>query len=204
MLEMIAKTMKNLEKNNMKPFFVETKEETLAKILDLIPENATIGFGGSETLKQVGVFAALEKKKYTLLDWGNAKSREQGMEMRKQSLFADIYLSSSNAITQDGKLVNMDGTGNRVSAITFGPKKVIIVAGKNKIVENEEKAVERIRNIAAPITAKRLGKKTPCVLTGKCMDCTSKDRICCTKVVHSWQKAPERINVIIVDEDLGY
>jgi len=200
----IITTIKNLEKNNMKTFFVETREEALAKILDSVPENATIGFGGSKTLKQLGVFVVLEKKNYKLLNWENAKSREEGIEIRKQSLFADVYLSSSNAITQDGKLVNMDGTGNRVSAITFGPGKVIIVAGKNKIVENEEKAVERIRNIAAPATAKHFGKKTPCVITGKCMDCTSKDRICCIKVVHSWQKTPGRINIILVNEDLGY
>ena len=200
----ITTTIKNLEKNNLKTFFVETKEEALAKILDSVPENATIGFGGSKTLKQLGVFAALEKKNYKLLDWGRANSGEEAAEIRKQSLFADVYLSSSNAITQDGKLVNMDGTGNRVSAITFGPEKVIIVAGKNKIVENEEKAVERIRNIAAPATAKHFGKKTPCVITGKCMDCTSKDRICCIKVVHSWQKTPGRITIILVNEDLGY
>lgn len=202
--QVITTTMKNLEKNNMKTFFVETKEEALAKILELVPENSTIGFGGSKTLKQIGVFAALEKKSHKLLDWGRANSGEEAAEIRKQSLFADVYLSSSNAVTQDGKLANIDGTGNRVSAITFGPKKVIIVAGKNKIVENEERAVERIRNVAAPATAKHFGKKTPCVITGKCMDCSSRDRICCTKVVHSWQRVPGRINVILVDEELGY
>jgi len=204
MLQSIATTMKNLEKNNMNALFVKTKEEALAKILESIPENTTIGFGGSKTLKQIGVRAALEKRNNKLLDWGNAKSGKEIAEIRKQSLFADVYLSSSNAVTQDGKLVNMDGTGNRVAAITFGPGKVIIVAGKNKIVENEAEAVERIRNIAAPATAKHFGKKTPCAITGKCMDCTSKDRICCVKVVHSWQRNSGRITVILVGEDLGY
>ncbi len=201
---MIKAVMGNLEKNNMRCFFAETKEEALAKILDLVPENSTIGFGGSKTLEQVGVFAALEKKKCKILDWKRADSKEENMEIRKHSLLVDVYLCSSNAITRDGKLVNIDGTGNRVSAITFGPGKVIIVAGKNKIVENEEGGVERIRNVAAPVNAKHLGRKTPCVITGKCMDCASKDRICCTKVVHSWQKTPGRINVILVDKDLGY
>jgi len=200
---MIETTIKNLEKNNMNAFFVETRKDAVAKALELIPEGASVGFGGSETLEQIGIFQEIEKRNFKFIDRRNAKTREENIQMRKQTLLADVFLTSSNAVTRDGKLVNVDGTGNRVAAMIFGPEKVIVIVGKNKIVENEDDAIKRIKTIAAPTNAKRLGRKTPCVATGRCMDCNSPERICCTTVVQGWQTKP-RINVIIVNEELGY
>lgn len=202
--ELIEETIRNLKGNNMQAFYVETKEEAMRKVLGLIPENSTIGFGGSESLKEIKIFQNLKKKSCRILDWVNVNSKEESLEIRRNSFFADFYLSSANAVTQDGKLVNVDGNGNRVAAIAFGPKKVIIVAGKNKLVKNEEEAIERIKNHAAPKNAERLNKETPCRSTKKCMDCRSADRICCVTAITGWQRNKGRIVVILVNEDLGY
>jgi L-lactate utilization protein LutB len=199
----IKTTMKNLEKNNMSSYFVQNKKEALAKLLELVSSGSTIGHGGSKTLEEIDAFRILEKNNCRILKM-YGKTKEESLKLRKEIFFCDVFLSSSNAITKDGTLINVDKTGNRIAAITFGPKKVIIISGKNKIVKDEKEAIERIRNIVAPLNAKRLGIKTPCTFTGKCMDCASPKRICCTKIVHGWQNTKGRISIIIVDEKLGY
>ena len=203
--EIIKETIENLEKNNMPTFFVENKREALVKVIELAEENSVVGFGGSVTIQELNVLQELKDKKgCKILNWIDTASKEEVQKLKRENFKSDVFLSSTNAITQDGLLVNVDGTGNRTAAITFGPKKVIIIAGKNKIVKNQEEAIERIRNIAAPMNAKRLNKKTPCVETGKCMDCNSPDKICCTTVNHGWQLTKARINIIIINEELGY
>lgn len=203
--ETIKNTIKSLEKNNMNAFYVDDKKDAIAKVLELVEENSVVGFGGSITIQDLDILKELkDKKNCTILDWINANSKEEGYELRRDNFKSDVFLASSNAITQNGELINIDGNGNRVAAITFGPNKVIIIAGKNKIVKNKEEGITRIKEIAAPLNAKRLNKKTPCVNTGKCMDCNSPEKICCTTVIHGWQLRKGRINVIIIDEELGY
>jgi len=203
--QIIETTIENLEKNNMNAYYAESKEDALAKVLELVENNSVVGFGGSITTQELNIFEELKnKKECTILDWINVNSKGEGYELKRDNFKSDVFISSSNAITEDGKLVNIDGNGNRVAAITFGPNKVIIIAGKNKIVKNQEEGIERIKNVAAPLNAKRLNKKTPCVNTGKCMDCNSPNKICCTTVIHEWQLRKGRINVIIINENLGY
>ena len=146
---MIKETLENLNKNNMNAFFVQNKKEALEKILEMIPSGSSVGFGGSVTIGELGAYEKLKEKNCKLYDHKYAKTPEEKKEVRKNANNSQYYLCSSNAITKDGKLVNIDGTGNRVSAITFGPENVIIVAGKNKIVEDEEKGLERIKNESA-------------------------------------------------------
>ena len=175
--EIIKETIENLEKNNMPTFFVENKREALVKVIELAEENSVVGFGGSVTIQELNVLQELKDKKgCKILNWIDTASKEEVQKLKRENFKSDVFLSSTNAITQDGLLVNVDGTGNRTAAITFGPKKVIIIAGKNKIVKNQEEAIERIRNIAAPMNAKRLNKKTPCVETGNAWIVTAQTR----------------------------
>ncbi len=202
--EIITKTIENLKNHNIDAFYVENKEDAVKKVLELIPSNTKIGFGGSMTLKDLNIFNHLREKGCEILDWTDpTKSIEENVKTRKMNFFADYYLSSSNAVTMEGELVNIDGRGNRVAAMTYGPEKVIVIIGKNKIVKDREAAFERIRKTAAPLNAKRLNKKTPCTAKGECQDCNSPDRICRTTVIHNNQYT-NRMSVIIINEDLGY
>lgn len=199
------KTLKNLEKNNMQGYFVQDNTELLEKIKDLINEGETIGVGGSMTLHRTGVLDLLKNGNYTYLD-RNKKglTKEEVDQVWKQGLIADTYITSSNALTEDGELYNVDGYGNRVAAMIFGPTQVIVVVGINKIVENLEDAIQRVERIAAPANTKRLDRKTPCATTGYCSDCESEERICNNYVLIRKQAVKNRIKVIIVNEDLGY
>ncbi len=203
--ELIENTIKALEKNKMNAFYVQKKEDVCALIQTILTEDDVVASGGSVTLNECGVLDLLRSGKYKYLDRAapNLSAEEIGKIMR-DAFFADVYLTSTNALTQDGALVNIDGNANRVAAITFGPKKVIVVVGANKITTDEQSAFERIRNIAAPKNAKRLDLKTPCSVTGKCENCASAQRICCAYTVHRQQRHVGRINVIIVNEDLGF
>ncbi|MBN1502068.1 lactate utilization protein [Candidatus Woesearchaeota archaeon] len=202
------KILSNLEKNNFSVFFTQTKQEAVEKALSLIPLNSTIGFGGSMSVEQIGLKEALVKGekqgKYKLYDqYKPGISREKNLAIRYKGMQADVFITGTNAITEKGELVNIDGFGNRVAAQICGPKKVVIIAGKNKVVKNYEQAIKRIKRIAAPLNAKRLNKKTPCVRTGRCMSCDSVDRICnYTTIIHK-SRPEDRISVIIVNQDLG-
>lgn len=201
----IQKAMENLIKNNMLAMYVDSKKEVPEKIAELIKPGETVSCGGSMSLFETGVIDYLRSGRYKFLDrYAEGLTREQMEDIYRQSFFADSYVTGTNAITLDGKLYNVDGNGNRVAAMIYGPKSVIVVAGINKLVTDLDEAFERVKNIAAPANAVRLSRKTPCVKTGTCMDCRSEDRICSSYVVLGWQKAKDRIKVILVGENLGY
>lgn len=198
------KVIKGLESRNMEGFFVETKEAALEKTLELIAEGSSIGWGGSVSVEAIGLKEALEAGNYTTIDKSKATSPEEAEKIVRECFFADYYLTSTNAITEDGILVNIDGNSNRVAAISFGPKKVIMVVGMNKVVKAEADALSRARNIAAPINAQRFMLSTPCKTTGSCMNCKSKDTICCQFLTTRFSRHTDRIKVILVNEVLGF
>ncbi len=198
--------IRKFKANNINAYMVENRQEAKALALSLIPHQAKIGMGNSLTLRETGIYDSLVSGAYDVIDQFEAGiSPEENLKRRKQSLLTDVYLTGTSAITGNGELVNIDGKGNRVAAMMFGPDKVIVVAGKNKIVESEEAAWQRLRQKAAPALAKRLGRSTPCAQTGVCSDCNSPQRICrCYTVIRCQMPADnDRIHVIIVAEDLG-
>ena len=201
--ERIQKVMDNLSKNRMKPYFAENREELYRIIGELVKNDKLITSGGSMTLKDSGVIDFLLKNP-AYLDRSAGKTPEEVEEIMRKAFISDTFLASSNAITEDGELYNVDGKGNRVSAMIYGPKQVIIVAGVNKIVGNLTEAKERVEKIAAPKNTVRLSCETPCAKTGECMHCRSDARICCAYVTLAQQRVPDRIKVILVNEELGY
>lgn len=209
--ERISRTMDALRKNKMKPYFVENRSEIFPIIRELIANDKLITAGGSMTLRDSGVTdMLLNEYKGVFLDRSAAKTPEETGEIFRKAFISDTFFSSSNAITENGELYNVDGNGNRVSAMIFGPKQVIVVAGVNKIVKDIEAAKERVERIAAPKNTVRLNCATPCLKTGECerlrsgSPCHSDARICCSYVTLGQQRVPDRIKVIIVNENLGY
>jgi len=200
----VERTVKALKKNNFEAVFVRDSKTALEEVMKQIPDGVTVGVGGSVTLTQVGILKALEKRKIHLI-WPiqQAKNMDERMELVRKSFSSDIFLSGTNAVTEDGKLFNVDATGNRVGAMFIGPKKTIIVTGVNKIVKDLEAAERRVKEWVAPQNAKRLGKKTPCVETGVCGDCSSPDRICNIYVTLAKQPSRTEVVVILVGEALG-
>ncbi|TDO94431.1 YkgG family uncharacterized protein [Halanaerobium saccharolyticum] len=196
--------IKNFAGRNIDGYFVENSEAAGEKVLELIEANTTVSWGGSKTLQQIEIFDKLKSGSYRLLDRAAAKDSEEKKEIYHQALSTDYYLMSSNAVTQSGKLVNVDGNGNRLAALIYGPKNVIIVAGMNKVTVDEESAVKRVRNQAAPANAIRLDQKTPCVKTGYCHSCKVEDTICCQTVITRYSRSTGRIKVILVAEELGF
>lgn len=201
----ILRTIEAINKNNMNGYLVNTKEELIEKINELVKENSTVSCGGSMSLFETGVIEHLRSGRYKFLDrYKEGLSREDITKIFKESFFADAYFASSNAVTEDGKLYNVDGNGNRVAAMLFGPEKVIIVVGVNKIVSNIEEAIKRNKEISAPANAKRLDKMTPCSKVGYCMKCKGNDKICREFTVISSQINKDRIHVIFMNENIGY
>lgn len=201
----ILRTIEALNKNNMNGYLVNTKEELIEKIKELVKENSTVSCGGSMSLFETGIIDHLRSGRYNFLDrYKEGLSKEELTQLFKESFFADAYFASSNAVTEDGKLYNVDGNGNRVAAMLFGPEKVILVVGVNKIVKNIDEAVIRNKEISAPTNAKRLNKMTPCTKVGYCMDCKSNDKICREFTVISSQGNKDRIHVIFMNENIGY
>lgn len=201
----VERTIKNLEKNNMNGYFVQTNEEAVKIVRELTNEGDMVAVGGSMTLSETGTLDLLRNGDYNFLDRYEAGlTQEQIKEIYRKSFFADVFLSSSNALTEDGELYNVDGRGNRVAAMIYGPDKVIVVVGINKIVKDLDDAIKRNRELAAPANTKRLNKNTPCAKVGYCMDCNSKDRICNDYVVIRRQSELGRIHVIIINKELGY
>jgi len=194
-----------LKANGFEVIYADNANEALDKVMSFIPKRAKVGIGGSVTVRDIGLVEAIEKQSNTIfMDWGKPLELKEKIKVRKEALTSDVYLTSSNAITLQGQLVNIDGTGNRVSAMIFGPKKVIIVAGANKLVDTLDEALARIRNIAGPLNGKRLNLKTPCALTGKCTDCNSPDRMCKVKVILEKKPSLSDITIVLVGENLGY
>jgi hypothetical protein len=201
----IDKTIKNLKSNNMEASFAPTREDALKQAAALIKEGDTVSCGGSMTLFETGVIDFLKNGKFNYLDrYQKDLSREQTEKIFRDSFFADAYFVSTNAVTEDGELYNVDGNGNRVAAMIYGPKSVIVITGYNKIVKDREDAISRVKNIAAPANAARVGSPTPCAKTGECVNCNCDAKICCSYVLLGKQRVKGRIKVIIVGEPLGY
>ncbi len=204
--ELKLKTVvKNLEKRNMTAYYCETKEDAVKQVLELIPEGAEVSWGGSMTLNEIEVKDKIKAGNFVVNDPMIIADAAEALEARRKSLMADVFLTSANAVTMDGEIVNIDGVGNRVAAIIFGPKKVIMVVGVNKLVLDEADAVDRIRCEACPPNVTRLGRKTPCSVTGKCTECLIPgETICCQTNVTRFSGINGRVHVIMVNEVLGY
>lgn len=195
---------KALEKNGMKAYLVEDAQAARELVNAMIKDHETVCDGGTMTLQETGIFDMLNHRDLVFHSHSDpTMTREQSDAEARKAFSADTFIASTNAVTLQGELVNIDGHGNRVSAMIFGPKQVIIVAGYNKIVEDEEAAKKRIREIAAPANSVRLHKQTPCSKTGSCQDCYSKDRICSSYVKINYDKE-DRIRVILIAEAYGY
>jgi hypothetical protein len=194
-----------LRKNQMAAHFAPTPEAARELALSLIPRGASVGLGGSVTLQEIGLIDAVRDGEYHLLDrYKPGLSDEELRDIFRWNFAADVFLTSTNALTAGGELVNKDGRGTRMAAVIYGPERVIVVAGRNKLVKDIAAGLERIETVAAPRNTVRLKVNTPCVQTGRCMDCSSPQRICCHTVISSFQRIPDRIHVILVDADLGY
>ena len=199
--ERLAQTViKGLQSRNMTGYYAEGKEAALQQALELIEENSTISMGGCMSAHEIGLVQALQEGNYQYLDRSKMEPRE-GLLAAYDS---DVFLSSANAMTSDGILVNIDGNSNRVSCIAQGPKKVIFIVGMNKVCDDLDSAMKRARNVAAPINAQRFEVKTPCKETGKCFDCKSPDTICCQFLITRYSRHTGRIHVILVNDNLGF
>lgn len=196
--------IKKLELRKMEGYYCETKEEAKEKFLELVgSDKKSICYGGSMTLDELGLKEAVEAAGHDLIRRENYKTPEEKKECAAKQVTADVFMTSTNAITLDGELVNIDGAGNRVCFLIYGPETVIVVAGMNKVVTDVESGIKRIRDFAAPPNTVRLNCDTPCAKTGRCADCIN-DTICCTTVVTRVSRVPGRIKVILVGEELGY
>ncbi|MFQ6076048.1 MAG: lactate utilization protein [Candidatus Bathyarchaeia archaeon] len=201
----IERTLKSLKENGFDTIYASTRTDAAKEILGLIPTDALVGVGGSITVRELGLVDALSRRGNRLAQhWQRGLSPEESMAIRRQQLTSDVFLTSSNVITESGQLVNVDATGNRVAAMVFGPKKVIVVAGVNKIVKDPDGAIERINSVVAPMNARRLNRKTPCAVTGVCTDCESPDRICSVTTIISKKPLRTDVTVVLVGEELGY
>lgn len=199
-----ATILGRLSKRNIEGYFCETCQEAVKKALELMPEGSSISWGGSMSISECGLMDALKSRNYTLIDRASAVTPQEKREIFAKTVMADYYLMSTNAITMNGELVNIDGFGNRVACLCSGPEHVIIIAGMNKVVMDVPGGVDRIRTKAAPPNTTRLNKDTPCAKTGVCGSCFSPDCICSQIVVTRRSGIPGRIKVILVNEDLGF
>ena len=199
--EILAQTViKGLESRNMSGYYAADKEEAVKKALEVIGKGSTVAMGGCQSAHEIGLIQALEEGDYNYIDRSNMTPRESLMV----AYDADVFLSSANAMTNDGIMVNIDGNSNRVSCIAQGPKKVVFIVGMNKICSDLDEAIKRARNVAAPANAQRFDVKTPCKVTGNCADCKSPDTICCQFLITRYSRHEGRIHVILVNDTLGY
>lgn len=203
MEKQVQRTMKALQANNMEAFYVKNAAEVRPFVARLVPAGATVSNGGSMSLAETGIMELLSSGRYQYLDRSKVQGDAQ-QALYRQVFSADWFFASTNAVTEAGELYNVDGNANRVAALTFGPKNVLLVVGCNKIVKDLAAAEQRVRQIAAPANTARLGCKTPCAVTGRCEDCRSPARICCTTVIQGYQREKGRIKVLFVGEPLGF
>ncbi|MBR5521665.1 MAG: lactate utilization protein [Oscillospiraceae bacterium] len=201
-MTIVNTTMENLKKRQFDPHFVATKEEVLPLLETMVPAGCTVANGGSVTLGQTGVIDWLKNGDFNYLAPAPDSTAEEKKAMMRKRFFADVFLLSANAIISDGRIVNEDGASTRVAPMIYGPDKVIIVAGVNKIVQTMGQANARIKYVA-PINCKKIGFETPCTEDGKCHDCFHHQRSCCTSAVLNFSRIPDRITVILVGEELG-
>lgn len=200
-----AKTIiKNLKKRNMIGYYCETGKEALDLVKSILPKGSLVTNGGSETLVETGIMDLLRSGEYEYIDRKSAKTPEESRALYGRIVTADYYLMSTNAITKEGELINVDGVGNRVACLINGPEHILIITGMNKVVTTVEDGIRRVRNIAAPPNSIRVGSKTPCSVTGFCSDCQSDDCICSQTVITRRSMKPGRITVILVGEEYGF
>ena len=200
--ELLAKkVIKGLESRNMTGYYAANKEEALQLALGMIPEGSSVTMGGAMSAHEIGLVEKLKSGNYNFIDRDAYEDKRAAMLMAYD---ADFFLSSVNAITEDGVLVNIDGNSNRVSAIAQGPKKVLFIVGMNKVCNDVDSAMKRARNVAAPINAQRFGLSTPCAKTGACLNCKSPDTICCQFLITRFSRHEGRIHVILVNDSLGF
>lgn len=195
------KVIKGLQSRNMTGYYAESREEALKIALDLIPKGGTVAMGGAMSAHEIGLVEAVRQGDYHFVDRDAMTDKRAAM---LAAYDADVFLTSANAMTDDGIMVNIDGNANRVSAIANGPKKVICIVGMNKICNDLDAAMKRARNVAAPINAQRFGLSTPCSKLGTCMDCKSPDTICCQFLITRYSRHKDRIHVILVNDNLGF
>ena len=197
--------IKNFKKRNIEAFYCEDSASAVALAMELMKDGGTVGKGGTETIREVGLLDAVKSAEHlTFIDRELAKTPEEKKQIYFQTLQCDYFLMSSNAITIDGELINIDGNGNRVACLIYGPEKVIIIAGMNKVVDDVDSGIARIGNFAAPPNAARLGTRTPCATLGHCGDCHSEDCMCAQIVITRHSRHKDRIKVILVGEELGF
>ena len=202
-MDILKNTLKGLEKRGIEGKCFIEQSDLITAILEEIPTDATVAFGGSVTLRDLGLFETLSNRGNKVL-WHWKTEKEKVPEILKQALFADVYLSSVNAIVEDGRIINIDGTGNRTAAMFFGPKKVILIVGKNKLCVDMDSAIKRIKEVACPKNAERLNRDTPCRFTGKCSDCKSQQRMCTVTTIIEAKPPTMDFKVFLVNEDMGY
>lgn len=196
--------IKNLQIRNMEAYYCETKEEAKEKVMSLINMQDVVSWGGTFSIEEVGIKKALKDNNYNVIDRDAAKDNEERLLLIRKSLTCDVFLSSTNAITMDGELVNIDGSGNRLAAFCYGPDSVIIVAGMNKVVKDVECAIKRIKIDACVPNAIRLNLNTPCTKTGICGNCLTPETICSQMLVTRYSKIKNRFKIILVGENLGF
>lgn len=196
-----AKIIKGLQSRNMTGYYAADKEEALKVALSLIPQGASVTMGGGMSVFEIGLVDALKAGDYRFIDRAEYANPREAMLLAYD---ADVFLASTNAITEDGILVNIDGNANRVSAMAYGPKKVVLVVGMNKVAPDLDSAMKRARSVAAPTNAQRFGLNTPCSRTGTCANCKSADTICCQFLITRYSRHNDRIHVILVGDSLGY
>jgi len=198
-------TVKALNQRFFDAFYCEDGRAAVKKALELIPVGSSVAWGGSATLQEIGLIDKIRGGNYEVIDRDAAKNREEAENISRRGMSADVFLTSSNAVSEDGQLINVDGTGNRAAAIVFGPKSVIVIAGINKIAKDTETALKRARTVAAPMNMQRFAeKKAPCSVNGACSDCISPDCICASVLLTRISKPAGKIKVIIVGETLGF
>ncbi|MBQ6831247.1 MAG: lactate utilization protein [Oscillospiraceae bacterium] len=195
--------VKNLQSRHFDAYYCQTKEEALAKALELIPQGASVGWGGAMSAEQIGLIDAVKNGDFKAIDRSAAKTQQERTELEKACMFCDVFLTGANGLSLDGQMVNIDGTGNRVAATIYGPEKVLVIAGMNKVEDDLEAAVRRARTVAAPMNQQRFMKKNPCSVTGSCADCKSESCICNQIVITRHCRPTGRIVFILVGETLG-
>ncbi|OPL09645.1 MAG: hypothetical protein AVO33_06445 [delta proteobacterium ML8_F1] len=203
--KLLDETAANLKKNKINAYIVKDLEDLPATLKKFLSPGDKVAVGGSMTLFETEVINMLREGDYDFLDrYEPGLTPEATRAIFVESFSADVYITSTNAVTKDGMLFNIDGTGNRVAAMAFGPKKVIVLAGRNKIAQNLDEAMVRVKEIVAPANAKRLNLRTPCTVTGVCSNCTSPDRICNDYHITKYQRDPDRMHVLLINEAFGY
>ncbi len=196
--------VKNLKSRHFDAWYCANRRQALEKALELIPDGASVGWGGALSAQQIGLMDALRAGNYRAIDRDNCRTPEEKLQAARDSLFADVFLTGANALSLDGEMVNIDGTGNRVAAIIYGPETVLVIAGMNKVADTLEDAVTRARTVAAPMNKQRFPNQTPCEITGTCADCKSEGCICNQIVITRHCRPVGRIKFIIVGEELGF